>query len=194
MSTDSKGSIDAEDVDDLVGIAAEMMNHDEGRLDREDLNAVGRELDIPPEYMERARVELARRRAEAARVAAAKKALRTRIGIGAAAAAALATVIVGFAYSSTASDLHALHEDVEARAAQVRNVEARQQSVTARLGDREPTPDVDAELIGADNRVRVETQRYGTAAADYNEAVSGAWASWVAGVAGLPGHVPSEPR
>lgn len=192
MSDRSGPSIDAEDVDDIVGIAAEMMQRDEGRLAAEDLQAVGRELDIPPEYMERARAELARRRTETARRAAAKKALRRKLALGGALVLLLGAGIAALAYSSTADELRALHRDVAAGAAQVRNVQDRRAAIDARLGHREPTPDVDAELIGAENRVRVEAQRYAQVAARYNEVASSGWASWVASIAGLPDQVPLE--
>lgn len=182
-----------EDVDDLVGIATELMQRDENKLDREMLHEVGRELDIPPEYLEEARTELAKRRALAKAESAAKTALRKKITLAVGAGVLLLTAAFGVGYTSTASTLRERHAELSAREAQVQNVRERQAAVIERLGDRAPTPDIDAELIGAENRVRVETQRYAESAALYNEAAGGSWASFVAGLAGVPTSVPLSP-
>jgi hypothetical protein len=182
-----------EDVDDVIGIAAEMMREDEGRLDEQELDAVGRELDIPPEYLDRARVELARRRVAEVRLEEQTQARRKRVGMIAALVVALSTILAVTSYSSTASALRERHGDVQARAAQVDNVRARKLAVEQQLADRPASPDKDAELVGAENRIRVETKRYVEAATAYNEAAAGWFASWSASVAGLPAQVPLTP-
>ena len=49
-----------------------------------------------------------------------------------------------------------------------------------------PGPDRDAELSGAENRVRIERARYDETAAAYNAKVGATWASLVARIFGLP--------
>lgn len=182
-----------EDVDDLVEIATELMQRDEEKLDHEILREVGRELDIPPEYLEEARTELAKRRALAKLDRETSTELRKKVALALAVGFVILLACTGLAYTSTAGTLRERYAEVSVLEAQVQNVRARQEAVVERLGDRAPTPDVDAELIGAENRVRVETQRYADGAARYNEAVGGSWAAWVANFAGLPTTVPMTP-
>ena len=70
---------------------------------------------------------------------------------------------------------------------------ARQRAIQATLGSQPSTPDREAELVGAENRVRVEVQRYAKAAAEYNEAASGLLAPILASWAGLPRELPLTP-
>ena len=185
-----KERIANEDIDDVIGLAAEMMQEDDDTLALEDLRAVGAELDIPPEYLERAREELARRRAEAeaarAREAAARRKLLTYIGIG---AVALVVIVVGWGWAAV-SGLRTAYASVEAQRAQVANVLERQEAIREALADRPDSPDKDAELVGSENRVRVETQRYAGAAAAYNDRAGRFPASLFAPVVGLPAEVP----
>jgi hypothetical protein len=179
-----------DDVDDVIGIAAEMMREEEGRLDQADLHAVGEELDIPPEYIERARVELRRRREQQSKDLAERTATRKKLALGAMATTGVVALVTGLLYASTAADLRERYADVQSRAAQVENVRARKAAIVQQLAGRPPSPDKDAELVGAENRIRVESKRYAEAATSYNQASGGWFAGWAASVAGLPEHVP----
>lgn len=193
MTAPAIDRVERDDVDDVIGLATEMMHADREALSAADLEAVGAELDLPREYVERARVELARRRETAERQQVAELARRRRaVRLAAGAGAALAAVLA--VWSSVAvSSLRTRHAAVTAQAAQVENVRARRVSVGELLDGRAPSPDVDAERIGAENRVRVETQRYAEAAAAYNDAAARFPASWVGPLVGLPAQVPLVP-
>lgn len=181
-----------DDIDDVIGIAAELMRQDEERIDRADLHTVGRELDIPPEYIEKARTELAHRRAEQTRLAAESSAKKKRVAMVVGATAAALVIVFALAYASTVSTLRDRHTAVQSHAAQVANVRARRTTVVQQLADRPASADKDAEIIGAENRIRVETKRYADAAAAYNQAAAGWFGAWAASVAGLPPQVPLD--
>lgn len=185
--------VEREDVDDVIELASRMHEEERDRLDVADLHAVGAELDLPPEIVERARVQLAERRQEEVRTSAARAELRRRRARWAAVSAVLLALVLGVWGQATASALGERHAAVTAQAAQVENVRARQREVEELLAGRPSSPDRDAELIGAGNRVRVETQRYALAAAAYNEAAARAPAAWVRPLAGLPREVPLLP-
>lgn len=186
--------IDEADVDDVVEIATRMMQEEEGQLSLAELQEVGEELDIPPEYIARAREELARQREVAQREAAAeaesKRKLRTTLTyVGLAVAAVV--IVWGAIAASQLSDLHAA---VEAQAAQVENVVARRATVAAHYADRPDGPDKDAEIVGAENRIRVESKRYADAATAYNAAARKFPAALVRPLTGLPAEVPTLPE
>jgi hypothetical protein len=185
--------VDRDDVDDVVELATRMVEEERDALGVADLHAVGAELDLPPEVVDRARRELARRRAEEARVADERRARRMRRARVALITGGAAAGILGVWSAASLGPLRDRHEAVTAQAAQVENVRARQRSIEQLLQGRPPSPDRDAELIGAENRVRVETQRYALAAAAYNEAAARFPASVVRSLAGLPAEVPVVP-
>lgn len=189
----SADRVQRDDVDDVIGLATEMMHADRDALTAADLQAVGAELDVPPEYVERARAELERRRALSRREKDAEVARRRRTLRGAAFAGGALVVVLALWSSVALSSLRTRHAAVMAQAAQVENVRARRESVDRLLEGRPASPDVDAERIGAENRIRVETQRYAEAAAAYNAAASSFPASWVGPLAGLPAQLPLVP-
>lgn len=181
------------DVDDVVEIAARMMAAEEGLLSAEELHEIGRDLDIPEEYMERARKELEVKRKAAERKEREERAereLRKKVLIGGSAALVLVLAIWTFGASSS---LRGLHADVEAQRAQVENVRARKVTVTEMYRGRGPSPDRDAELIGAENRIRVESKRYAELAAKYNARAQSFPGSLATALTSLPSSVPANP-
>lgn len=193
------GDVAYEDVDDLISTATRLMQKDAApeTLTPEDVQRIGQELDIPPEYIERAREELSRRREqeEAARreAEAADKArrerLRARVRLGGMAAAGLA-VVLGLFTLSVHNGLNGTLQDVTRQRAQVRNVLDRQEAVQSRYATSAPGPERDAQLSGAENRVAVEKRRYDQAATEYNASASSFPQSMVVGLTGLPRAVP----
>lgn len=75
---------------------------------------------------------------------------------------------------------------VEKSRAQVKNVKERQLEVTAHQQYAEPSETRDAEIAGAENRVRVERKRYDEAATAYNAELDGFFVKWAAKTRGLP--------
>jgi hypothetical protein len=178
--------VDIEDVDDIIGVASELKQRQADTLTVEEVEEVGRELDIPAEFVRRAIDELEARRRAAAEVAERSK-LRTRWILFA--AGLLLVVLVALAVAGQAS-LRQLYSTVEAARAQVHSVVERQAAVEARYQDQPATPERDAELAGAENRVRVEIRRYDAAAAEYNSAADSLPGRLWSGLFGLPRRVP----
>ena len=179
-----------EDVDDVVGLAMRMMHEEEGQLSLREMQEVGEELDIPPEYIERAQAELQRERA-ATRAAEQQEAQRTAklkrtVTLGVVVVAGVLLLWTGVAVSSLTS----LHASVQTQAAQVANVTERKATVVEMYQGRADSPDKDAEIIGAENRIRVETKRYAELAGEYNAAAGSFPVALVRPLFGLPASVP----
>lgn len=115
---------------------------------------------------------------------------RKRMRLTAAATALAQVALLGIAVSNTHAELRALHAEVERTRSQVENVRERQVATVARLAAAEPSVGREAELSGAENRVRIERARYDEAAAAYNAGRGSVWASLCASVTGLPERAP----
>lgn len=113
---------------------------------------------------------------------------RTQQIVGAAALALV--VLLGIAVATTHGELRERHALVERARAQVENVRERQVAVVARFAGAEASVGREAELSGAENRVRIERARYDEAAATYNAAAGSAWAGLCARITGLPARAP----
>jgi hypothetical protein len=179
-----------DDVDDVIEEAARLQTEEADQLSVSDLKEVAKELDIDERYVDRATERLEARRAEATRIAreriaARRKLFRVTAGVlGAVLGVLLVTALVG------QSGLRAELVVVEQARAQVRNVVERQQAVEARYRTLSESPEKDAELAGAENRVRIERKRYDEAVAQYNAAAGGAAATLGAWLFALPRRMP----
>jgi len=111
---------------------------------------------------------------------------RKQVRLFAAVAALALLVLLGMAGANTHAELRDLHAQVERVRAQVENVRERQVAVVARLASAEASAGREAELSGAENRVRIERARYDEAAAAYNAAAGSAWAGLCVTASGLP--------
>ncbi|MBK6577713.1 MAG: hypothetical protein IPG17_16245 [Sandaracinaceae bacterium] len=111
---------------------------------------------------------------------------RKQVRLFAAVAALALLVLLGMAGANTHAELRDLHAQVERARAQVENVRERQVAVVARLASAEASAGREAELSGAENRVRIERARYDEAAAAYNAAAGSAWAGLCVTASGLP--------
>lgn len=184
-----------DDVDDLIHTATRLMQKDSApdTLTVEDLRKIGQELDIPAEYVDRARVVLeerrqqeARDREEAARRAQARRAALRR---GAWVAAAVAGVLA-LSAMQVRNGLQGSLAEVTRQRAQMHNVVERRARVQERYATSEVGPERDAQLSGADNRVSVEQRKYDEAATRYNASASAFPTSWLVRLTGLPSTVP----
>ncbi len=128
------------------------------------------------------RKERARKRHEERERQARKRKIMIGVGVGAAALVLVALIAV----FGTQSELNDALAEVERSHAQLVNVRERQDVVLQQWGTMPPSPDRDAELSGAENRVRIERARYDEAAAAYNAEVGTAWGGFVARMFGLP--------
>ncbi len=190
-------SIERDDVDDVIAHAEQLRIEDERDLSLEDVKAVGRELDIEPAYIEKA---VAKRETEKREQAAAEAALRVerqkqlalarKVGLGGAVAVVLGCLVIWLGAQSRASELRSLDAEVARARAQLVSVTERQARVETEYRPRSPSPDRDAELLGAENRVRVERSRYDEAAAAYNAARGRSFGGWAARLYDVPARAP----
>ncbi|MBN1946455.1 MAG: hypothetical protein JW797_12320 [Bradymonadales bacterium] len=183
-------TVNVEDVDDIIGVAAELMQADEQTLTLQELEEVGHELDIPAEYIDRAIQTLKQRRENEARARTLAVARRRKVRL----AAVVVSIVLVFLLAILAfigqANLRSSLAEVELKQAQVRSVMQRQLEVQARYQDLPATPDRDAELSGAQNRVYVERQRYDQAATSYNESAGGLLGGLWTTLFRLPDRVP----
>ncbi|KYF72265.1 hypothetical protein [Sorangium cellulosum] len=186
LETAQSEKIDYEDVDEVIALAARLAEADKDRLRIEDLERVGAELEIPPHHVRRAAEELAMRRQ---REAAQQLAARRRLRWAGAALAAIVLVLGGVILSARAS-LEQARAEVQRRRAQVENVVERRERTRARHEGAAPSPERDAELAGADNRVSIERRRHDEDASAYNALASGLSEQLAARLFGLPTRVP----
>jgi hypothetical protein len=187
---ESEPTVPRDDVDDVIGIAAELDKQDDEKLSIAELKEVATQVDQDPTYVEKAVEVLEVRRATEKREAAVERErvtlLKRRAFIGGIAALALFIVVGLVIQGGLRSDL----AEVERQQAQVKNVLERQAATERRLRDAPRDRDRDAELAGSENRVRIERARYDEAAAAYNESAGGPLSSLYARIFGLPTRVP----
>ena len=188
MTTDDK--VAYEDVDEVIAAAARAKDREASFLSVEELQEVAAELDIPArllgpaieEVRRRRELELARERADAA------AAMRRR-KIALYGGAALAVVLVVWGLVARASVRDAML-DAEKQRSQVVNVMDRQVATRAQWADAPDSPDKRAELSGAENRVRVERQRYDEIATEYRRRASSLGGRVVVWLGGYPPELP----
>lgn len=182
----SNTPIRARDLDDVIEIAARRAEQRQDEVSREEIAAIARELDIPDADVDAALHELRRRRAAeaaAAGVARAEGRARShRLKQAAIVTVVVLVALVGWSYAALNGRLAA----VERQRSQVHNVVERQAAVEAQWRDRSPSPARDAELSGAENRVRIERRAYDDAVTDYNTAAQGFPAVVFRGLLGFP--------
>ena len=177
--------VDYADVDDIIGVAAELQAVDAERLSVEELGEVARDLDIPEEYVGPAVAELRRRRAAALVAAAARRRRRLAWIAGALAVTALLGIF-SLVDCGAVSDAH--HTVLRQRA-QVVNVMDRQRATRATFAAASGEPAA-AELAGAENRVRIARRDYDAAATAYNQRVDGFPGALWAHLRGWPDRAP----
>ena len=179
-------TVDVEDVDEVIGLAAQAASSAPERLTVKELVDVGEQIGIPAAAVERAVTELeARRRVEAEARAQKTKRVRTAAAVG----AGVLVVLVALGLVGQ-SGLQSKLTVVEQKRAQVRNVLDRKAEVEARLRGAPPSPDSDAERAGSENRVAIERRRYDEAAAEYNAASGSFPGSVWRRLFGLPDRAP----
>lgn len=189
MKDERFAKIPAEDIDDVIGRAARLMQEDEALLERAEVVAVGRDLDIPEEILDRAWTSLQEERALVLRETEQRRAARNKMAmVGAGVGGAL--VLLGVFWLHGLSSTYA---ELEAARSQVQNVVNRQKAVQARWREEPSSPDKMAALDGADNRIRVESQRYAKAAAVYNAKASSFPYSLLLRFSSMPAKAPMLP-
>lgn len=167
-----KMTTDYDDVDDVMELAERLRSEDVVRFSASEMAEMGGELGIPAEYIEQARSQLKERRLLEERQALEKAAAQKKMMLFGAMGAAVLVAVVGIVSLGASSKVGRLAEVADSAIAQVESVRERQVSVKALLADRPDSPDKDAELIGAENRLRVELKRCNEAVVRYNQSAS----------------------
>lgn len=140
----------------------------------------------------RAQAEARARRAEERKLERAGAARRRFFLLIAGGVALVFALAVGTAVREAGRGVIAAHAELERARAQVVNVRQRQAEVIAQLSGSENTPEHEAELTGAANRVRVERGRYDQAVAGYNAAAQGVFGEVAARLHGWSATAPTS--
>lgn len=178
--------VDYEDVDDVIGLAAEMAQAQDRLITVAELEDVAQQLDIPKQFVTPAVFELKARRRQARRRK--REARRRSQGLWVVVVAAVLCVPV---YGMVVHGGLKRHAAEAAKAkSQWRNVMERQAAVRKRYETAPPSPERDAELDGAENRVRIERERYDRTVTEYNIAAAGPVGSLLARLGDLPADLP----
>jgi hypothetical protein len=188
MTTDKK--VAYEDVDDVIEAAARAKDQEASFLSVEELQEVAAEIDIPARLLGPA-IEQVRKRRELdiARERAAAELAQRRRRLGSYAAAALGVVLLVWGLAARASLRDAMLE-AEQQRSQVVNVIDRQLATRAQWADAPESPAKSAELSGAENRVRLERQRYDEIATEYRRRATSLGGRAVVWLGGYPAELP----
>ena len=179
-----------EDVDDVIAAAARAKDQEASFLSVEELQEVAAELDIPARLLGPAIEEVRRRRElELERERARAEAVARRNRIALVAAASLTVVLLAWGLWARASVRDAMLE-AERQRSQVVNVMDRQVVTRAQWVDAPDSAQKSAELSGAENRVRVERQRYDDLATEYRRRTSSLGGRVVVWLGGYPEQLP----
>ena len=181
-------TIDAEDVDDVIAIAAERSEAEREKLSVEEVQQIAEQVSVPAALVGPAIDELDLRRAEGRRAETDRRMRRHRwfarfrnVALLLAAVGIVSSSLGAILREGILSDLRQAWTPVEQQASQVENVIDRRDRVRVQWVPAPDGVDRDAELAGADNRVALERQRYDEAAAAYNSEVSEWPAQWFCG-------------
>lgn len=158
-----------DDVDEVMELAERLRSEAVVEFSASEMAEIGDELGIPAEYIEQARNQLKERRLLEEKQALEKAAQQKKmVRFGVIGGVVLVSVMSIWSMSAS-SKVGKLATAADAAIAQVESVQERQKSVKAMLAGRPDSPDKDAELIGAENRLRVELKRCNDAVVLYNQ-------------------------
>lgn len=182
-------AFDSREAEEVLERATELQLHAEAddRLSTDTLTDSAEEAGIDREYVH----EAIREQRQAKQESVAKRALNRNLGI----AAGVVVLLMGFGSSAT---LNRLHGQAVAAQAQVQNVVERRDALTAGLGGETAAASDETlrirsdELVGAENRIAVERQRYNQAATAYNSAARSFPRSLFRPLIGLPAELPTQ--
>lgn len=187
------GKISDDEVDDIIGIASDIAEEDRQRqaqLDVGDVVQIGEELGLDGHHVEQAVDELRdRQQRDAEDNARRRKQIKKYLTVTAVAVGVVFALLLLMGLMGRSS-LRELSAEVDKKRAQLQNVVERQQKVDARYANMPSTPEHDAEIDGALNRVSIERRRYDEAATRYNTEAGSLTGSLAATFFGMPETVP----
>lgn len=170
----------------VIELATRRSEAKDDELSLAEVERIAAELGISKAEVDAAVAELKRRRVAERAAAGAEQVERTvrrRQGLRIAAGVGL---VVAMLMAWTPISLGSKYTAVEQHRSAVINALERQKAVQARLAGRAPDREVDAELAGAENRVRIAEKRYDEAATVYNRAAGGWTSGLFGGLFGYP--------
>ncbi len=168
------------DVEDVIAAAARANDERQDQVSVEELQEMAAELDIPADLVGPA-IETVRKRREIQLASERDRAARNkRRWRGAAIAAGVTTVILIVWLATSRGALLDAKLAVDLQRAQVINVLERQRATVKQWATAPDSPDKQAELSGAENRVRIERARYDQLVTSYRQEAGGL-ASWLFG-------------
>ena len=157
------------DLYQVIELATKRLAADQDRLSQAEVDAIAQELGIDRKYVEAAQHELAQLRADEIQ-AKAKRARQRKIRVS---LLVSGTVLLCVMATSARNRLADEHAEVSKARAQLVNVIERQHSVQNRLASAPFSEGKDAELAGAENRMRIQRKRYDEHATRYNRSANG---------------------
>lgn len=185
----SDRDLPSRDLDDVIELATRRSARRDDMLSMDEVKRIAAELDISEAEVEAAAAELERRRqaeraAEGAERVQAVARRSTAIRV-----AAVVGIVLALLVAWTPLSLGGKYTLVEQQRSAVANAIERQAAVKARYAGRAPDREADAELSGAENRVRIAEGHYDAAATAYNRSAGGL-PGLFGGLFGYPDSVP----
>ncbi len=174
MKVPQKTRINSEDLDDIIGIADQLQERDMdvNEIGFDELKAVALELDISVEHVQEAMGVLKKRREDEAKAEKIRlensNRRRKKIKIGLLVAAGIISFMLIQTHTNLSSQIVVINEHRSA----VKMALDRQKTTRARY-EESTSENANAELMGAENRVRVAQRRHDEAVSVYNDKAGG---------------------
>lgn len=149
-----------QDVEEVIAAAARANEERLEQVSVEEVQDIAAQLDIPTDLVAPAIEEVRRRRETQLAEERAREARTKRLRLGAAVGGSLLVVVIAIWLLTARAALEDAKLAVDRQKAQVINVVERQRATVHQWAGAADSPDKQAELSGAENRVRIERARY----------------------------------
>lgn len=174
LRTQPQGPLQRKEAEEILDVALriEARQSPDQPLTLDELKAIGFEIGLDPESLDRAAALVEERRLKRQQQRAQ---LRRGIAVAAAVGLVLAAINGGLVLASR-STLMDQRVQCELQQAQVQNMLQRQSHVEARFKDAAKSPERESELAGSENRVAIARRRYLEVASNYQRSAQGLFA------------------
>lgn len=161
------------DVEEVIAAAARANEERLEQVSVEEVQDIAAQLDIPTDLVAPAIEEVRRRRETQLAQERAREARKKRLRLGAAVGGGVLAVIFAVWLLTARAALEDAKLAVDRQRAQVVNVTERQRATVLQWSTAPDSPDKQAELSGAENRVRIERARYDELVTTYRRHAGG---------------------
>lgn len=161
------------DVEEVIAAAARANEERLEQVSVEEVQDIAAQLDIPADLVAPAIEEVRRRRETQLAQERAREARTKRLRLGAAIGGGVLAVIIAVWLLTARAALEDAKLAVDRQRAQVINVTERQRATVRQWATAPDSPDKQAELSGAENRVRIERARYDELVTSYRRRAGG---------------------